>query len=163
MQTRSLKASERPVCRRIQWFTCMVRGKGKRCSQNCKSFKVSATLCGFRYSSLLTYPLNHLPLFTFPLALFINSCTVNSPWPSSSHFSIRLLPHPHFCFITRLFRWRGLRTFIWGLLLPSHWKKHLLSVFGFVENGLELYYKLALWITVTDDESSNEDAIWSWW
>lgn len=83
----SLKAWERISCRCIQWFTCDAGGKGESCSQSYKSFKASTTLCGFQHSSLLTYSLNHLPLFSLPLALFINSCTVNSPWPSSSHFS----------------------------------------------------------------------------
>lgn len=86
----SLKASERISWRCIQWSTCVAGGKGKSCSQCCKSFKVSTALCGFQHSSLLTYSLNHLPLFPLFLALFINSCTVNSPWPSSSHFSLSL-------------------------------------------------------------------------
>lgn len=81
------RASERSGCSRIQWFTCAAGGKGESCSQNYKSFKVSSTLCGFENGSLLTYSLNRLPLFALLLALFINSCTVNSPWPSSSHFS----------------------------------------------------------------------------
>lgn len=62
----------------------------KSCSQRCKSFKVSTALCGFQHNSLLTYSLNHLPLFPLFLALFINSCTVNSPWPSSFHFTLSL-------------------------------------------------------------------------
>ena len=80
----SLKASERMSCRFIQWFTCIAGGKGKSCSQNWMSFKVSTTLCGFQRGSLLTYSLNRFPLLPLPLALFINFCTVNSPWPSSS-------------------------------------------------------------------------------
>lgn len=51
-------------------------------------------MCGFQNSSLLTYSLNHLPLFPLFLALFINSCTVNSPRPSSPHFSLALFPSP---------------------------------------------------------------------
>lgn len=53
----SPKASGRLSCRCIQWSTC------ESCSQSCKSFKVSTTLCGFQHGSLLTYSLNHLPLF----------------------------------------------------------------------------------------------------
>lgn len=118
----------------------------KSCSRRCKSFKVSIALCGFQHSSLLTYSLNHLPLFPLFLALFINSCTVNSPWPSSSHFtlSLSLFPLTSLLFYYEVVQTERAKKIYLKAVAAKSMEKASLSVWRIVKNVPGALLQIAL-------------------